>query len=350
MSGAAKLLPRFLRYTPSITSSFVLPLGKADPALRTLVLLTKPPDAEVSSNTYVAARARGVLDVDGLLTTSPPRNRKSDTTTNNALGRITGYGLGTSSNPTAYQSVSYGYQTIDGRLSTVTGGGRTFTYNYLTNSHLINNVQDTTGNVENCVDQRSYDITHDWLLSRVSTFGPNSGSPVIEGSFVNTPDGIGRATNIAKSGALFGNYGNQSDTLNTTYSYDNCSEVTGEQTTVQSTGTILPGRNNGTFQSPGYSYDNVGNRLTAIHNGNSTPYYTDVLNQYTARTVPGIFDVACFDANNGVQVSTSGGATSSATRNGNLYCFDGYHFSVLLPQPVDPITAAKFNAIWPPRY
>ena len=73
--------------------------------------------------------------------------------------------------------------------------------------------------------------------------------------------------------------------------------------------------------------DNIGNRTTATHNGNTATYTANNLNQYSQRTVPGFFDVSgTATAGTTVTVTKPGGPTDTAARHGN-YFFDPYSFS-----------------------
>ncbi len=79
--------------------------------------------------------------------------------------------------------------------------------------------------------------------------------------------------------------------------------------------TPLAGRNDS------YAYDPIGNRTSTTHNSNTATYTANNLNQYTQRTVPGVFDVA--GADSAATVTVNGAST---TRQGN-YFFDGYALS-----------------------
>ncbi len=231
--------------------------------------------------------------------------------TSGVLGRPAGFGLGTSANPTADQSVVYGYA-ADGRLNSVAAGGQTFAYGYTANSHLVGTV---TNSALNSTDTRTYDATHNWIDQRKTTWGA---TPVIKTQFDFTQDNLGRVTQTAKTGEVFNRYGNGTEGLTTYYTYDDRSQVTSEVTKVGTSSTVLTGRNDSAF-----AYDPIGNRTTVTHNGNSATYTANSLNQYTQRTVPGYFDVAGADTATTVTVAKSGGPTDTATRHGN-YFFDAY--------------------------
>jgi len=125
----------------------------------------------------------------------------------------------------------------------------------------------------------------------------------------------GRATTATKTGEIFSRYGDGTQGLLGSYSYNDRSELTGETTYLASSGyTPLSGRYNL------YAWDNIGNRATSAgttHNGDAANYTTNALNQYTARTVPGIFDVAGAAAS-GATVTVNG-SSSGVTRNGEYF-------------------------------
>jgi len=87
-------------------------------------------------------------------------------------------------------------------------------------------------------------------------------------------DAIGRRTAMARSGTAFA----AADTIS--YGYNDRSEVTSAEST------LFDGNN----YKYNYQYDPIGNRLSENHNGNISNYTANSLNQYTERTVPGVFD------------------------------------------------------------
>jgi len=194
------------------------------------------------------------------------------------VGRPTGFGVGTSGNPTADQNVTYGYDT-NGRFNTLTGGSgsatQTFTYGYTANSHLIGTITDSAVNY---TDSRTYDPHHNWVATRATT---NSGGNVA--TFTYTRDNIGRVDHVSKTGTIYSPYADGSG-LTTTYGYDDRSEVNSEVTRANSDSSVLPPRNDS------YAYDCIGNRNSVTHNGNSATYNPNALNQYTSRGVTG-FDL-----------------------------------------------------------
>ena len=168
-------------------------------------------------------------------------------------------------------------------------------------------------------DAFTYDAHHDWSASRTTTFASS-----IKAAFAYTRDDLGRITRVAKTSdanQIYGDYGNGAQGLTTYYAYDDRSQLTSEVTKVGATSTVLAGRDDA------YAFDNLGNRASSAgttHNGTTANYTTNALNQYSARTVPGVFDVAgAAGTGTTVTVTRSGGATDTAARSGR-YFFDGY--------------------------
>ncbi len=228
-------------------------------------------------------------------------------TTPGTKGRPNAFQLGTSGSPSADQSIGYHYQS-DGRLSTLIAGGHTFVYGYVSNSHLLGTVTNTAANY---LDTRTYDAAHDWVDSRTTTI-----SNVAKAAFAYTQDNVGRSTLVAKTGGVFDRYGNGTQGLDTHYTYDDRSQLASEVTKLGGTGTVLTGRNDSS-----YDYDLLGNRKSVTHNGNTATYTSNLLNQYTQRTVPGVFDVAGAAAS-GATVTVNS-STSGVTRHGE-YFFKGH--------------------------
>jgi RHS repeat-associated protein len=277
-----------------------------------------------------------------------------DSTTSGLKGRASEFDLGTASAPTSEQVVSYGYQS-DGRLQKITAGADVFTYGYLSNSQLVQTISSTFG-TNTYLDTRNYDPYHDWTKSRVTTFSAVSG-PIA--SFTNTFDSIGQVASVAKSGVIYNVYGNGSEGLTTNYAYDDRAQIKGEQTKIGSSSTTLTGRDNGTYASPGFNYDQLGNRTTTAHNTSYTSTYTaNNLNQYTNRTLPGEVDVALISTGSSAITISNTLNSSTDTLSGptsNQYYFDSFNhfnngtsgiYATLSASPTTP--AASMTAYLPP--
>jgi RHS repeat-associated protein len=103
------------------------------------------------------------------------------------------------------------------------------------------------------------------------------------------------------------------------YAYDGLGQVTNGVKKL-SGGTAVPG------EQFGYSFDNIGNRLTETRTGElgarTSTYTTNALNQYTQRTVPGVADfagIATSNANVTLQVGTKPAGIRNTTRDGTLF-------------------------------
>lgn len=223
------------------------------------------------------------------------------------VGRPNALQLGTLGSPAADQSISYGYA-ADGRFNALSAGGQTFSFGYTSNSHLIATVTNSGANYS---DSRTYDPYHDWTDNRSTSIGATS-----KAAFAYSQDNMGRITDVANTGEVFSRYGNGSEGLKTYYGYDDRSQLTSEVTKVGTSSTVLTGRNDSS-----YGYDPIGNRTSVTHNGNTANYTSNAVNQYTQRTVPGIFDVAGA-AGSGTTVTVNG-SSAGVTRHGE-YFFNGY--------------------------
>jgi len=69
-----------------------------------------------------------------------------------------------------------------------------------------------------------------------------------------------------------------------------------------------------------WTYDDIGNRKTAVTNGQTATYTSTSLNQYSGRTVPGAVDVlGAATTGSTVTVSANGGTPQATTRSGELF-------------------------------
>lgn len=237
------------------------------------------------------------------------------------VGRATGVQLGTSSNATSEQNVAWGFDTY-GRFNSVAAEGVTLTYGYTTNSNLIAKIYDGT-------EGSGWGQTRTYLTSRdLLDIIEGKVGTVSHAKFDYEHDALGRRQSVRKTSdatdGLFARYGNTTEGLKTTFGYDDRSQVTSETTTVGTSTTALPGRNDA------YAYDNFGNRSSTAgttHNTKFSDYTTNSLNQYTARTVPAFADFGGKATPSAtVTISSPGGDTrevSTDFRSGQ-YFFDGY--------------------------
>ena len=237
-------------------------------------------------------------------------NRRIDyqlhATADGTKGRTDGYTLKVGA--TTEQTLVYGYDTT-GRFNALTADSTAFTYAYTANSNLIASITQSSAN---WTQTRAY-LSNRNLLDVVETkISTNS-----KAKFDYAHDNLGRFTSVAKTGEVFARYGNTTQGLDTTWTYNDRSELTSEQTKLGGSATVLTGRDDA------YTWDNIGNRTSSpgtTHNGNTAAYTTNALNQYTSRTVPGIFDVAGGAAS--AATVTVNGSSTGVTRHGD-YFFKG---------------------------
>jgi RHS repeat-associated protein len=231
-----------------------------------------------------------------------------DQSTTGALGRSKGYTL-TSGGATELES-NWGYD-ASGRFNSVAvPGSASYAYAYTANSNLIASISDSSSG---WTQTRTYLSNRD-LLDVIET----KVSTTSKAKFDYGHDNLGRRTSVAKTGELYARYGNTTQGLDTTFGYDDRSQLTSEQTKLGGAATVLTGRDDS------YAFDPVGNRSTATHNSNTATYTANALNQYSQRTVPGVFDVAGAAAS--AATVTVNGSSSGVTRHGD-YFFKGHSMS-----------------------
>ena len=149
-------------------------------------------------------------------------------------------------------SYTYGYDTY-GRMNQITIPSGSFGYTRLTDSDLVSQMTRPNGITTTWSYETNRDLITQVQNGTVSTYG-----------YVN--DAIGRRTSISRSGSA------HPTTDIISYTYNDRSELTGAQSNVVST------------YSYSYSYDPIGNRITASEAGVPWTYTTNNLNQYTAAT------------------------------------------------------------------
>ena len=205
---------------------------------------------------------------------------------------------------------SYTYDAMS-RIATVSDGTNTAEYSRLPGTNLLNNVTVKQGANTIVSTAKTYDAFNR-LLSTASTAG---GVTRTYSYVYNDKD---QRTKLTLSDGTYWEY-----------TYDDKGQVT-SGVKKDSTGKVIPG------QSFGYTFDDIGNRLTATEGMPQMlfNYTANNVNQYTQRTVPGIVPVtgsAATDATVSVK-DVDSGQVYRADR-------DGKYFSKAVP--VNNTTAAK---------
>ncbi len=177
-----------------------------------------------------------------------------------SLNRPSGLGV-----PAASHTVAYGYDDAS-RLLTVTAGANSATYGYATNANLIETVTLKNGATTRLTSTRGYDH-----LNRLASIANNLTAATVSRAY-----DYNSANQRMKATLADGSYWS--------YGYDNLGQVTAS-TKYQAGGTAVLGH------AFGWTFDDIGNRLTSVTNGRSASYTPNALNQYTQRTVPGAVDV-----------------------------------------------------------
>ena len=205
---------------------------------------------------------------------------------------------------------SYTYDAMS-RVATVSDGTNTAEYSRLPGTSLLNNVTVKQGANTIVSTAKTYDAFNR-LLSTASTAGGVTRTYSYE---YNVKD---QRTKLTLADGSYWEY-----------TYDDKGQVT-SGVKKDSTGKVIPG------QSFGYTFDDIGNRLTATEGMPQMlfNYTANNVNQYTQRTVPGIVPVtgsAAIDATVSVK-DVDNGQVYRADR-------DGKYFSKAVP--VNNTTAAK---------
>ncbi|MEO0510679.1 MAG: RHS repeat-associated core domain-containing protein [Verrucomicrobiota bacterium] len=183
------------------------------------------------------------------------RAYENGTETNGRKGRIQGYSLANGGTSFAL-SATYAYENT-GRLSTVSDGTDTFTYTYLTNSNLL----------ASCTAPQ-HTVTHSYEANRdLMTLVDNQASGSSLSGYSYTHDALGRRISRQQSGSAYA----QANT--DTFSYNTRSEVEGSSNDLLTA----------TEFASTYSYDQIGNRLSAsggVLGAGNASYTSNALNQY----------------------------------------------------------------------
>ncbi|EDY16084.1 YD repeat protein [Chthoniobacter flavus Ellin428] len=165
-------------------------------------------------------------------------------------------------------ATSYGYDGAS-RLQSVTNGGITTTYSYVSNSSRVWQIAASISGQSLMTTTKAYD-----QLDRLS-----GTSTVVTGQSA--------AVNALAYGYDLANQRTQTtiaDGSRWQYGYDSLGQVTGANR-YWADGTAVSG------QQFGYSFDYIGNRTIASTTGGKATYSPNALNQYGSRTVPGEVDV-----------------------------------------------------------
>jgi RHS repeat-associated protein len=211
-----------------------------------------------------------------------------------------------SNNGVVEQSVSYGYDSVNGRMKTITSGAGVFQYSFLANSNLISGV--TRGSF---TQSRSYEANRNNLdtLSSSTQIGALAG-------YDYTSDDLGRRTSVEQFGQLYAPYVAVSQIMKTAYGYNERNEVTSAVTSTGAPGSLAPlsGRNFG------YDFDPIGNRTKEKFEGVEHAYTADALNRYTSRATPSYLPVSG-TANNtgGASLAINGSTLGSGNWRNNYF-------------------------------
>ena len=212
--------------------------------------------------------------------------------------------------PTFFRTVT-AYEAVTGRLNRVTGHDQTFTFSYLENSHLIDEVE---SGVSNRFERHINRQTNSHRISSIE----NEWSQTDRVNFTYSYDTLGRVSTRVMTGTIVDAYGSNTSELRETYTYNDRHELTKAKTESKISGTYheLVGRKHV------FTYDHQGNRKTHSRNSHTTTYTPNNLNQYTARSNHGFLLVEGTSTNATVKVYETGSTEMTATRKNNYYFRD----------------------------
>ncbi|MBI5425305.1 MAG: RHS repeat-associated core domain-containing protein [Opitutae bacterium] len=224
--------------------------------------------------------------------------------TSGVVGRYQGYSLSGASGTGTDITSSYGYDSY-GRLNAVSADGTTFNYAYTPNSTLLASIADTASG---WTQTRTYLTNADNLDVLETKF-----STATLAKFDYAYDSLLRRTELIQSGNMFNRY--IGGGLVTKWTYDDRSEVTSAKS--------YHGTNPTDLSQPvgqrdyGFSFDNIGNRISSSVDSHATGYTSSPLNQIATRSPHGSVAVTGL-APAAATVSVNGSATGVA-RQGEYF-------------------------------
>jgi RHS repeat-associated protein len=316
---AGRLATRTWARTPAVTTAYSYNAA-GDPAGTDYSDTT--PDVTVSYDR--AGRPRTISDAAGTRTVAYHSSGQAEDETY-ADGLFGGISLDRSFDPlhrlggiairgpqlSALDSYTYSYDSAS-RLETIAFGAHTAIYGYEADSSLIRSVSLRQQAELRLAATKIYDRLN--RLASVDSVIP-AGGPIRHAYDYNSANQRSRATRED------GSYWN--------YVYDGLGQVA-SGTKYGAAGAAIPGHDRA------WTYDDIGNRVTATRNSHVSAYTRDLLNRYTQRTVPGIVDVLGTALPGTPVVVSSGDYAAVATRQGDSF----FH-----PIPVDNTTRARVVAV-----
>jgi len=206
------------------------------------------------------------------------------------------------------QTTSYGYETLGGRLNSVTANGTgfpgySFNYTYYPNSELlVGGVKDYAAPNTGYSQSYSYDSYRDLVTDSTTSYVTTT-----ETKFDYTYNALDQRGTAAQSGSVFSDFGGSTSY---TYSYDQIGQLS--KATASLGGVSMPGR------EFAYTYDGSGNRLSADHTGGvpnmADTYWANPANQITQKE-----NVSVAVQGNAVAAANVVVQTSLASRASNFW-------------------------------
>ena len=196
------------------------------------------------------------------------------TETNGLPGRRVGFQVGITANPDRDYLTAWGYD-AQGRWESVSVPVLPFfeaTYSYETDSHLLSGMTFSAASTPFAKVDYAYEPNRNVKTTVHNQRNAGTGWEDVS-RYDYRYDALARRTDVVNTGPAFAE-----DALSL-WDYNTRSEVVGQNrhlgTDPDSPGTSVPA------QDFAYAYDNIGNRLIATEDTETTEYFANELNQYT---------------------------------------------------------------------
>jgi RHS repeat-associated protein len=204
--------------------------------------------------------------------------------------------LSANSASSVLNQIGYGYDQAS-RLDTVTSGSNTATYGYQPNSSLVGSVTFAQNGSTRLTTNKVYDNLN--RLTSISSQPSALSSQLLSAYTYNSAN---QRTKATREDGTYWNYG-----------YDNLGQVTSSRKQFADASPV-----NGLDYA--WTYDDIGNRKTAVTNGETSSYTSTLLNQYSAHTVPGAVDVfGAASPGATVTLTVDNGSPQAVTRQGEFF-------------------------------
>ncbi len=195
----------------------------------------------------------------------------------------------------AVLAVTYAYDAAS-RLATVSAGPEIASYGYLADSSRVEALTFRHGGADRLVTHRVHD-----RLNRVTSVTSQAGAGTGPG-YAYEYNAANQRTRVTREDGSYWRH-----------TYDGLGQVTAGGRFLAG-GVPVPGHDYA------WTFDDIGNRRTAMTNGPVSTYTANPLNQIARRTIPGVIDVlGAASADATVTVAVNGGAPEAVERQGDRF-------------------------------